>query len=84
MLMMTDKEMVIDWKDEASDNEVELTNMVCSGWLKDKTDQQEMSNASMEFMEEAQYKVINNNEKCMVTEITKDSDVIVTSRREEG
>ena len=84
LLMMTDKKMVTDWKVEANDHEVELTNMVCSDWLKDKTDQQEMSNVSMALMEEAQYEVINNNGKCMVTEITKDSDVTVTSRREEG
>ena len=37
LLMMTYKKMVTDWKEEANDNEVELTNMVCSGWLKDKT-----------------------------------------------
>ena len=81
LLMMTDKKMVTDRKYEADDNEVELNNMVCSGWLKDKTDQQVMSNASMELMEEAQYEVINDDGKCMVTEITKDSDVTVTSRR---
>ena len=61
-----------------------MTNMVCIGWMKDKTYQQEMSNVSMALMEEAQYEFINNNGKCMVTEITKDSDVTVTSRREEG
>ena len=43
-----------------------------------------MSNASMALMEESQYEVSKNNGKCMVTEITKDNDVIVTSRREEG
>ena len=31
--MMMDKKMVTDWKPEANDNDVELTNMVCSGWL---------------------------------------------------
>ena len=39
LLIMTDKKIVNDWKAEANDNEVELTNMVCSGWLKGKTDQ---------------------------------------------
>ena len=43
-----------------------------------------MSNASMALMEEAQYEVIKNNGKYMVTEITKDSDVTVTSKMEEG
>ena len=33
LLMMMDKKMVTDWKPEANDNDVELTNMVCSGWL---------------------------------------------------
>ena len=75
---------MIDWKAEANDNEVELTNMVCSGWLQEKKDQQEMSNASMALMEEVQYEVINNNGKYMVIEITKDSDVTVTSRRDES
>ena len=84
LLMMKDKKMVPDWKAKANDNEVELTNMVCSGQLKDKTHQQEMSNASMALMEEAWYEVIKNNEKCMVIEITKDSDVTVTSRKDEG
>ena len=68
----------------ANDNEFELTNMVCSGWLKEKIERQEMSNASMALMEESHYEVINNNGKCMVTKIIKDSDVIVTSGREEG
>ena len=81
MLMMTDKKMVTDWKAEENDNEVELTNMA---WMKDKTDQQDISYASMALMEEAHYEVINNNGKCMVTKIIKDSDVIVTSGREEG
>ena len=39
LLMMTGKKMVTDWKDESNDNEVKLTNMVCSGWLKGKIDQ---------------------------------------------
>ena len=30
-LIMTDKKIVNDWKAEENDNEVELTNMVCSG-----------------------------------------------------
>ena len=88
---MTDKITVSDWKvgakvtkkSQEDDYEVEMTNMVCSDWLKDRTDQQEISNASMALMEEAQYGVINDDGKCMVTEITKDSDVTVTSRRED-
>ena len=36
---MTDKKIVNDWKAKANDNEVELTIMVCSGWLKGKIDQ---------------------------------------------
>ena len=38
LLIMTDKKIVNDWKAEANDNEVKLTDMVCSGWLKGKTD----------------------------------------------
>ena len=38
----------------------------------------------MELIDEAQYKVNKNNGKCMGTEITKDGDVTVTSKREEG
>ena len=38
-----------------------MTNMVCSDWLKDRTDQQEISNASMALMEEVQYRVINDD-----------------------
>ena len=53
LLIMTDKKIVNDWKAEENDNEVELSNMVCSGWLKGKIDQQEMSNASMALIEEA-------------------------------
>ena len=83
-LMMMDTKMVTNWKAKENDNEVELTNMLCSGWMKDETYQQKMFNASMELMEEAQYEVINNNGKCMVTEITKDSDVAVTITRKEG
>ena len=51
LLMMTDKKIVTDWKDESNDNEVKLTNVVCSGWLKDKIDQQEISNASMALID---------------------------------
>ena len=61
-----------------------MTNMVCNDWLKDRTNQQEMSNASMALKDEAQYAVINDDGKCMVTEITKDGDVTVTRKREEG
>ena len=49
-----------------------------------RTDQQEMSNASIALMEEGQYEVVNDDGKCMVTEITKDGDVTVTSKREKG
>ena len=42
-----------------------------------------MSNASMALIEEAQYEVNKNNGKCMVTKITKDGDVTVTSKGEE-
>ena len=92
LLMMTDKRIVNDWEAESkvvvhlqgNDYENELTNMVCSGWLKEKTNQQEMSNASMALMEEAQYRVINDDGKCMVAEIIEDGDVRVTSKREEG
>ena len=51
-----------------------MTNMVCSDWLKDITNQQEISKASMALMEEAQYEVVNDEGKCMVTEISKDGD----------
>ena len=85
--MMTDKRMVSDWKAEAKVAvnyfEVKLTNMVCSGWLKDKTEQQEMSNASMALMEEAQCEVRKDDGHFMVIEITKDSDVKEASKREE-
>ena len=84
MPMMTDKKMVTDWKVEENDNEVELSNMVCSGWMKDKTNQQDISYGSMALMDEPHYEVMNNNRKCMVTKMIKDSDVKVISRREEG
>ena len=79
LLMMIGKRMVSNWKVEAkvteisqeNDYEVEMNNMVCSDWLKDRTDQQEMSNASMALMEEAQYEVINDDGKCMVTELPR-------------
>ena len=60
-----------------------MTNMVCSDWLKDRTDQQEISNASMALMEEAKYGVINDDVNFMVKEITKDSDVKEGIQREE-
>lgn len=92
LLMMANKRMVSDWKAEAkvainlqaNDYEIEMTNIVCSDQLKDITDQQEMSNASMALMEEAQYEVINDDGRCMATEIIKDGDVTITSKREEG
>ena len=34
-----------------------MTNKVCTDWLKERTNQQEMSNASMLLMEEAQCEV---------------------------
>ena len=67
-----------------NDFEIVMTNKVCYDCLKEGIDSQEMSSASMELMEEAHYEFINNNGKCIVIEITKDSDVTVTSRREEG
>ena len=65
LLMMTDKRIENDGKVEAkvtifsqvNDYEVEMTNMVCSDWLNEKTNQQELSNASMALMEEVQCKV---------------------------
>ena len=43
-----------------------------------------MSNESMALMEEAQYEVRKDDGNFMVKEITKDSDVIEASKREEG
>ena len=39
LFIMTDKKIMNYWKSEENDNEVELTKMVCSGWLKGKIDQ---------------------------------------------
>ena len=91
LLIMTDNRMVSDWKDETkvaenlqvNDYEVEMTNIVCNNWMKEKTNQQEISSASMALMEEAQYEVRKNDGKFMAKEITKNSDVIEASRREE-
>ena len=43
-----------------------------------------MSNASMALMQEAHYEVTKDDGNFMVKEITKDSDVIEASRRDEG
>jgi len=59
--MMTDKRFVNDWKVEdevkvisqTNDFEVEMTNKVYSDWLKEGTDKQGMSNASMTIMKVA-------------------------------
>ena len=61
-----------------------MTNKVCIDWLKERTDQPEISSASIALMEESQYEVGNDDGKFMVKEITKDSDLIEASRREEG
>ena len=60
LMMMTNKRIVNDWKDkdaikvisQVNDFEIIMTNKVCTDWLKERTNQQEMSNASMELMEE--------------------------------
>ena len=59
-----------------NDFEIVMTNKVCYDCLKEGMDSQEMSSASMELMEEAQCEVIKDDERYMVNEITKDSDVI--------
>ena len=54
LLMMTNKRIVNDWKDEdevkiisqVNDFEIEMTNKVCTDWMKERIDQQEMLNAS--------------------------------------
>ena len=92
LLMMTDKIMVSDWNVEAkvkvisqiNDYEVEMTNVVCSDWLKEKSDQQEMSNASITLMEEAHHVVIEDDENYMVDEITEDDKVAEASKGEKG
>ena len=89
--MMTDKRIGNDGKDEAkitvisqiNDYEVEMTSMVCSDWLKEKTYQQKMSNTSMELMEEAQYEVRKDDGRYMVNETTKGSEVTEARKREE-
>ena len=61
LLMMTDKRIVNDWKakDEVkvilqvNDFEIEMTKIVCTDGMKERTDQQEMSNANIALMEEA-------------------------------
>ena len=90
--MTTDKRIVNDWKteDEAklisqvNDFEIEMTNKGCTDWMKEITNQHEMSNASITLMDEAQYEVRKGDAKFMVKEITKYSDVIEASRREKG
>ena len=43
-----------------------MTNKVCIDWLKERKNQQEMLNASMELMEEAQYEVRKDDGNFMV------------------
>ena len=83
LLMITDKRIVNDWKFEdevkvisqVNDFEIKMTNKVCTNWMKERTDQHEMSNASITLMEEAQCEVIKDGERYMTNEITKDGDV---------
>ena len=68
---MIDKRIVNDWKVEdgvkiisqVNEFEIEMTNKVCTDWLKERTDQQEMSNASIALMEEAHYEVRKDDGK---------------------
>ena len=61
LLMMTDNNIVNDWKVEdevkvisqVNDFEIEMTNKACTDWLKERTYQQEISSESMALMEEA-------------------------------
>ena len=73
LLMMTNKRIVNDWKVEyevklisqvylSNNFEAEMTNEVCSDWLKEGMDKHGMSNASMELMEEAQCVVMQDDE----------------------
>ena len=74
LLMMTDKRIANDWKakdevkviSQVNDFEIEMTNKVCTDWLKEITCQHEMSSASMELMEEAQYEVRKDDGNFMV------------------
>ena len=83
LLMMTNKRIVNDWKAEDEVKvisqvnyfEMDMTNKVHTDLLKERTDQQEMSNATITLMEEAQYEVIKGAESYMTNEITKDGDV---------
>ena len=92
LLMMTDKRIVNDWKDEdevkvisqVNDFEIKMTNKVCLDWLKERSYQQEMSNASMVLMEEAECEVIKGGERYMTNEITKDGDVTKIGKGEKS
>ena len=61
LMMMTDKRIVNDQEVEyevnvipqVNDFEIEMTNKVCTDWMKERIDQQEKSDASMALMEEA-------------------------------
>ena len=87
---MTGKRIVNDWKAEdevkvisqVNNFEIEMTNKVCTDWLKERKDQHEMSNASITLMEEAQCEVIKGGERYMTNEITKDGDVTKTGKGE--
>ena len=88
---MTDKRIVNDWKVEdevkvisqVNDFEIEMTNKVCTDQLKERTGHQEMSNANISFVEEAQCEVIKGGERYMTNEITKDDYVIEIGKGEE-
>ena len=75
-----------DWKAEdevkvisqVNDFEIKMTNKVCTDWMKERTYQHEMSNASMVLMEEAQCEVIKGGDMDMANEITKYGDVTET------
>ena len=92
LLMLTDKRIVNDWKVEnevkviAQVNyfEIEMTNKVCTDWLKERKDQHEMSNASIKLMQEAQCEVIKDGQRYMTNEITKDGDVTETRKGEKS
>ena len=90
--MMSDKRIVNDWKakdevkviSQVNDFEIEMTNKVCTDWLKERTDQQKMSSTSMALMEEAQCEVIKGGERYMSNKNAKDHDVTETCKGEKN
>ena len=56
-----------------------MTDKVCSDWLKEGTYQHKISNASTALMKEAHYVVMKEDERNMIDEIAKVSDVIEES-----